>query len=183
VNGIPQKLIAESEAIVILPGACQVVPGAYNGQGGRGIAMIQNKDGSWSNPIFVSLSKGSPGFQLAASGSDIILLFKDKNDIIDIDKAKITLENNVRIATGPVNWNTPSNTEVTIEKEIYSFYRSEELYSNICLTGGILSYYDKLTDSFYGIENINAAAILDQVESPHNDQVNDLIAVLNISSK
>ena len=56
-KGIPQRLIAESEGIVIFPGACQVVPGAYNGQEGRGIAMIQNADGSWSNPIFVSLSK------------------------------------------------------------------------------------------------------------------------------
>ncbi len=58
--------------------------GVAGGQGGRGIAMIHNDDGSWSNPFFVNLGEGSLGLQIGAQASDIVLLFKHKSDILEI---------------------------------------------------------------------------------------------------
>ena len=124
VNGIPQSLINKSEGIVIFPGASKVAAGLFNGQGGRGIAMIHNEDGSWSNPFFVILGKGSQGFQIGAQASDIVLLFKDRNDIIDIDEAEITLGGDVGVAAGPVNNGSSSSTDITFDTEIYSYHRS-----------------------------------------------------------
>ena len=180
VNGIPHSLINKSEGIVIFPGACQVVPGAFNGQGGRGIAMIHNEDGSWSNPFFVTLGKGSPEFQIGAQGSDIVLLFKDRNDIIDIDKAEITLGRDVEVAAGPVNNGSSSSTDITFETEIYSYHRSKGLFAGVSLKGGILSYYEKLSDSLYGIDDINMDEIFYEIVTPYNDKVNDLIVALNM---
>ena len=84
-GSIPQSLINQSEGIVIFPGACRVAAGAYNPQGGKGIAIIQNEDGSWCNPFFVTLREGTQGFQIGTLSSDIVLLFKDRNKIIGID--------------------------------------------------------------------------------------------------
>ena len=103
VSGIPQSLINNSEGIVIFPRACKVAAGPFNGPGGRGIAIIRNEDGSWSNPLFVTLREGSQGFKIGASTSDIVLLFKDRNDIIDLEQSDITLGGDVGVAAGPVN--------------------------------------------------------------------------------
>ena len=84
VHGIPKSLINKSEGIVIFPGACKVAAGPFNGAGGRGIAVVHNEDGSWSNPFFVILREGSQGFQIGGPTSDIVLLFKNRSDIIDI---------------------------------------------------------------------------------------------------
>ena len=168
VNGIPQSLINTSEGIVIFPGACKVAAGPFNGPGGRGIALIHNEDGSWSNPIFVTLREGNMGFQIGAQTSDIVLLIKDRNDIIGIDKAEITLGGDVGIAAGPVNNVSSSSTEIEFETGIYSYHRSEGLFTGVSLKGGILSYSGKLSDSLYGID------------SPYNDKVDDLILALNL---
>ena len=84
-NGIPLSLINKSEGIIIFPAACKVAAGPFNGPGGRGIAMIRNEDGSWSNPFFVTFREVSMGFPSSTQTSDIVLLFKDRNDIVDID--------------------------------------------------------------------------------------------------
>ena len=147
VNGIPQSLINQSEGIVIFPGACRVAAGPFNGPGARGIAMIQIEDGSWSNPFFVILREGNLGFQIGSQTSDIVMLFKDRNDLIDIDKAEITLGDDVGVEAGPVNKGTSSDTDITFETGIYSYHHNEELFAGISLNGGILSYNEKLSES------------------------------------
>ena len=180
VNGIPESLINKSEGIVIFPAACKVVAGPYNPSGGRGIAMIHNEDGSWSNPFFVTLREGSQGFQIGAQTSDNVLLFKDRNDIIDIDKAEITLGGDVGVAEGPVYNGSFLSNDISFETEIYSYQRSKELFTGVSLKGGILSYYEKFSDSLYGIDNINMDEIFYEIETPYNDKVNDLIVALKM---
>jgi len=180
INGIPQSLINKSEGIVIFPGASKVAAGAYNGPGGIGIAMIHNEDGSWSNPFFVTLSEGSQGYRIGVQASDIVLFFKDRNDIIDIDKSEITLGSDVGVAAGPVNKGSSSNTDIIFETEIYSYHLSKGLFAGVSLKGGILSYYEKLSDSLYGNDAINLDKIFYEIELPYNDKVNDLIAALNM---
>jgi lipid-binding SYLF domain-containing protein len=177
-NSIPQSLINSSEGIVIFPGAFKIALGFLGGQGARGIAMIRKEDGSWSNPFFVNLGEGSLGFQIGAQASDIVLLFKDRNDIIEIDKADITLGGDVGVTAGPVNKGSSSITDITFESEIYSYYRSKGLFAGVSLKGGILSYNEKVSESLYGIEDISTDEIFSGIETPYNDKVNDLIEAL-----
>ena len=180
INGIPQSLISKSEGIVIFPGASKVAAGAYNGPGGIGIAMIHNEDGSWSNPFFVTLGEGSQGYRIGVEASDIVLFFKDRNDIIDIEKSEITLGSDVGIAAGPVNKGSFANTDITFETDIYSYHLSKGLFAGVSLKGGILSYYEKLSGSLYGIDAVNMGEIFYEVEIPYNDTVNNLILALNM---
>jgi lipid-binding SYLF domain-containing protein len=180
INGIPQSLINQSEGIVIFPGASKVAAGAYNGPGGIGIAMIHNEDGSWSNPFFVTLGEGSQGYRIGVQASDIVLFFKNRNDVIDIAKSEITLGSDVGVAAGPVKKGSFSYTDITFETDIYSYHLSKGLFAGVSLKGGILSYYEKLSDSLYGIDAINMGEIFYEIEMPYNDKVNDLIAALNM---
>lgn len=179
VKGIPQSLINASEGIVIFPGACNVAAGPFNGPGGRGIAMIRNEDGTWSNPIFVTIREGNEGFKIGAPASDIVLLFKDRNDIMNIEKAEITLGGDVEVAAGPVISGSSSGTDVTFGTDIYSYQRIKGLYAGASVNGSILSYYENLSGSLYGIDDMEFEEIFNEIETPYNDQVNDLIIALN----
>jgi lipid-binding SYLF domain-containing protein len=136
-NSIPQNLFHRAEGIVIFPGALKVAVGFVGGQGARGIAMIHREDGTWSNPFFVTLGEGSLGFQMGAQESDIVLLFKDRNDIIKIDQADITLGGDVGVAAGPVSRGSSSSTDITFDSETYSYCRSKGLFAGVSLKGGV----------------------------------------------
>ena len=177
-NSIPQNLINDAEGVVIFPGAFKVALGFVGGQGARGIAMIRLEDGLWSNPFFVTLGEGSLGFQIGAQASDIVLLFKDRNDIIDIDQADITLGGDVGVAAGPVNKGSSSSTDITFESEIYSYYRSKGLFAGVSLKGGVLSYNEDVSESLYGINDVTTDEIFHGIEIPFNVYVNDLIEAL-----
>jgi lipid-binding SYLF domain-containing protein len=183
INSIPQDLINSSEGIVIFPGAFKVALGTLGGQGARGIAMIRKEDGSWSNPFFVTLGEGSLGFQIGAQASEIVLLFKDRNDIIEIDKADITLGGDVGVAAGPVDEGSSSSTDITFGSEIYSYCRSKGLFAGVSLKGGILSYNEKISESLYGVEDVSTNEIFNRIETPFNDEVNDLIEALVMYGK
>jgi len=177
-NSIPQDMIHRSEGIVIFPGAFKVAIGFLGGQGARGIAMIRKEDGSWSNPFFVTLGEGSLGIQIGAQASDIVLLFKDRNDIIEIDQADITLGGDVGVAAGPANKGSSSSTDITFESEIYSYYRSKGLFAGVSLKGGVLSYNKNISESLYGIEDVSTDVIFRGIETPFNVYVNDLIEAM-----
>jgi len=145
-NGIPQSLIDNSEGIMIFPGDWKVAAGIYNGQGGRGIAMIRKDDGYWSNPFIVSLGTGSIGFQTGAQTSDIVLLIQDKNDIMEIEKTFITLGGDVDVAAGPVNKGSLYGNDITFGSDIYSYYRNNGIFTGVSLNGGILSYHEKISE-------------------------------------
>ena len=179
-NGIPQSLISKSEGIMIFPGDCKVAAGIFNGQGGRGIAMIRKEDGFWSNPFIVSLGTGSLGFQTGAQTSDIVLLIHDKNDIMEIEKTFITLGSDVDVAAGPVNKGSSYSNDITFGSDIYSYYRNNGIFTGVSLNGGILSYNEMLSESLYGIEDVSTYEIFSGIETPYNDDVNDLMEALVI---
>ncbi len=182
-NSIPQNLLKSAEGIVIFPGAIKVAVGVVGGQGARGIAMIRREDGSWSNPFFVTLGEGSFGFQIGAQASDIVLLFKDRNDILEIDQADITLGGDVGVAAGPVNRGSSSTTDITFESEIYSYCRSKGLFAGVSLKGGVLSYNEQVSESLYEIDEVSTDEILRETDTPYDDRVNDLIEALVMYSE
>ena len=179
-NCIPPSLISKSEGIVIFPSAFKLALGVVGGQGARGVAMIRKEDGSWSNPFFVSLGEGSLGIQIGAQSSDIVLLFKDKNDIIGIDKAEITVGSDIGVAAGPVSKGFSSSTDINFDSEIYSYNRSKGLFAGVSLKGGVLTYNNKVNESLYFMNDVNMDYIFNQVETPYNDEVNDLLEALTM---
>ena len=54
------------------------------------------------------------------------------------------------------------------------------LFAGESLKGGILSNYEKLSDSLYGSDDINMDEIIYEIETPYNNKVHDLIVALNM---
>lgn len=179
-NYIPPSLIIQSEGIVIFPSAFKLAVGVAGGQGARGIALVRKADHSWSNPFFVTMGEGSLGLQLGAQKSDIILLFKDKNEILGLENSDITLGGDIGVAAGPVSRGASATTDVSFDSEIYSYYRSRGLFAGVSFKGGVLAYNHKVNDSLYGMNDITSKVIFNETETPYNDNVIDLIDAINM---
>ncbi len=179
-NCIPPSLIDQSAGIVIFPDALKIAFGVVGGQGARGIALVRQDDGSWSNPFFVSLGEGSFGIQLGAQKTDIVLLFKDRNAIMDLGETELTLGGDMGVAAGPVSKGSSATTDIKFDSEIYSYSRSKGLFAGVSLKGGVLTFNESVNESLYNVEDIDIEYIFHEIETPYNNRVNDLIEIIEI---
>jgi len=180
---IPVELLRKCEGIVIFPGAFKLAIGALGGQGGRGIAMMRLEGGSWSNPFYIWMSEGSVGAQIGAQTSDIVLLFKDRENIERMESAEVKLGSDVSATAGPVNREISARTNVNFKSEIYSYSRSKGLFAGVSVGGSVLVYNDELNDVFYDQDDVTVEEIFHIFQTPYNDLVSDFIETLNKYTK
>lgn len=150
-EGIPYALLEKAEAVVIIPKLKKgglVVGGKF----GRGIAMIKNKDGQWSDPAFLKITGGSLGFQVGYTSSDLFLIFKSSKTLrkLTSGKGKFTLGGDVAVAAGPHGRTASANTDLDFKAEIYSYSKSRGIFAGVSLDGSELKLDKKANTSFYG---------------------------------
>ena len=99
-QGVPPALMSRAYAIAVIPRVLKVGFG-LGARYGKGVLVVRQDDGSWSNPAFVKLTGGSFGFQAGAQSTDIILVFKTRAGVDGITQGKLTLGADASIAAGP----------------------------------------------------------------------------------
>jgi len=175
---IPQKLIQDAEGMVIFPKALKIALG-IGGQGGRGIAMIRLDSGDWSNPFFLGMGEANIGAQIGVQSSDLILLFREKEHIMDLEDTELTLGGDVGISVGPVGRNSQASTDIGFDAEIYSYSRSKGLYIGISLEGTVLEAHDRLNDAYYDTDDMED--VFFSLKTPFNHDIKRLISAINES--
>lgn len=158
-ESIPHELLEMSEGIIIVP---KMINAGFviAGKRGRGIAMVKNEDGTWSNPVFITLTGGSVGFQAGIQSIDLVLIFKHRKTLEEIGKGTFTLGGDISATAGPVGRNSTATTDYKMEAEVYSYSRSKGLFAGISLTGAALSVNENANTNFYG-DNKTASEIFD----------------------
>jgi lipid-binding SYLF domain-containing protein len=154
---IPEELFSITQGIIIVPNMINAGLGIA-GKRGKGIAVVKNSDGSWSNPAFITLTGGSAGFQAGVQSIDLVLLFKKKETLQNIGKGSFTLGGDISVTAGPVGRNSTASTDYKLEAEVYSYSKSKGLFGGISLSGSSLSIDENAAKSFYG-KDVNAASI------------------------
>ena len=69
-KAIPQDLLREAHAIAVVPDVIKAGL-VIGGRHGNGVIAVKTRDGTWSNPAFVSMTGGSIGFQAGVSSTDV----------------------------------------------------------------------------------------------------------------
>lgn len=148
-ESIPQKLLQVTEGIIIVP---RMINGGFvlAAKRGKGIAMVKMADGSWSNPVFVTITGGSVGFQAGVQSIDLVLIFKSRETLEKIGKGSFTLGGDISATAGPVGRNTTASTDYKMEAEVYSYSRSKGLFAGISLSGSAIDVDQKANKAFYG---------------------------------
>jgi lipid-binding SYLF domain-containing protein len=154
---IPQKLLQVTQGIIVIP---KLINAGFvvGGKRGKGIAVVKREDGSWSDPVFITLTGGSIGFQVGVQSIDLVLIFKNRETLEKIGKGSFTLGGDASVTAGPVGRNSSASTDYKLEAEVYSYSRSKGLFAGISLSGSALDVDSKANENFYG-EETDAATI------------------------
>jgi lipid-binding SYLF domain-containing protein len=155
---LPDTLLSRAYGIAVIPDVTKVAF-IFGGRHGNGVLVVRDKlDAPWSNPVFVSLTGGSWGFQAGAQSSDIILVFTTKSGVEGIAGGKLTLGADASVATGPVGRQGSASTDVALA-EIYSYARTRGLFGGIALDGSVISIDKSANASLYGKDGVTATEI------------------------
>jgi len=151
---VPEYLLQDAAGIAIIPGVVKVgfiVGGEY----GKGLLLLRDKTGSWSNPIFITLSGGSIGWQLGAQSADFVLVFKTDRSVDSVLTDNLTLGVDVAAAAGPLGRRARASTDMQLKAEIYSYSRSRGFFAGLSLDGALIQIDDEANAAFYDVQYIS----------------------------
>lgn len=148
-QSIPPTLLSRAYAVAVIPGVIKagLTVGARHG---KGIIVVRQDDGAWSNPAFIALTGGSVGFQIGVQSTDVILVFKTRRGVDGIANGKLTLGADASVAAGPVGRHTGAATDLAFKSEVVSYSRSRGLFAGVALEGAGVTMDRKANAAFYG---------------------------------
>ena len=164
-SAIPDKLLDEARAIVVVPDSLKVGL-VVGGRRGHGLLSVKSADGTWSNPSFISLTGGSIGFQAGVQSSDIVLVFRSDRGLESIVNGKFTLGADASVAAGPVGRNASTATDGELKAEIWSWSRARGLFAGVALDGAVLAIDDAANEAVYGRDSTPRMIFEGRVPSP-----------------
>lgn len=177
-DGIPPALLRNAHGVVVIPSMIKL-GWMIGGRHGSGILLVKKDDGSWSQPVFVSLTGASFGFQFGAQSSDVVLAFKRDKSIRNILGGKLTLGAETSVAAGPVGREASASTDAQLRAEIYSWSRARGLFAGVSLDGSILRVDDERNANFYQTPDVTPEQILAGSVTSRSGGINRLHALVN----
>jgi SH3 domain-containing YSC84-like protein 1 len=148
-ESIPHDLMQDCQGIIIVPDLLNA-GFVVGGKRGRGVAMVKLDDGKWSDPVFITLTGGSIGFQIGVQSVDLVLVFRHKGVLTKVENGDFTIGGDASAAAGPVGRNTSASTDYKMEAEVYSYSRSRGLFAGISINGSNLGIDKKANANYYG---------------------------------
>jgi len=150
-TGMPRLVMRNAQGIAIIPNMFKAgfVIGA---RFGRGVLLVRQADGTWSNPVFIHLVGGSFGFQAGAQKTDLILVFQTQRGLERFIKGrdKLTLGVDVGVAAGPAGKRFEAGTDVALKSEILSYSNSRGVFAGVSAEGGTLQIDWRANMMYYG---------------------------------
>ncbi len=143
-QGIPPAMMQDARGVAIIPHVLKA-SFLFGGRFGRGVVVPRRPDGTWGEPVFVTLAGGGFGFQAGVQSTDVLLVFKSEHGLGQILRggSKVTLGGDVAVAAGPVGRQAEAATDGQFRAEIYSYSRSRGLFAGVSLEGaGLMADHD-----------------------------------------
>jgi lipid-binding SYLF domain-containing protein len=152
-QAIPDWLLERAYGIVVAPKVFEMAL-VGGGRGGKGVMAVRNPDGTWSDPVFLTLYGGSFGFQFGMQMTDVVIVLMSRKTVEGISGGKFILGADASVAAGPVGRTGSANTDLMLKAQVLSYSRSEGLFAGVALEGTVLSVDDDADASAYGVAGI-----------------------------
>ncbi|MEZ5486411.1 MAG: lipid-binding SYLF domain-containing protein [Steroidobacteraceae bacterium] len=173
---VPDLLLERAYGIAIVP---EVKKGAFGlgFRGGKGVLLVRDHQGRFSNPVFITLAGGSFGWQIGVQSTDLVLVFTTRSGVEGITDGKLTLGADASVAAGPVGRSASAATDATFTgAEIYSYSRSSGVFAGIALDGTVIAIDKKANADFYGQRRVVASDVIAGSVSKDSESVRRLLA-------
>jgi lipid-binding SYLF domain-containing protein len=147
-QSIPPAMLARAYAVAVVPSVVRIGFG-LGARRGKGILVVRQDDGSWSNPAFITLTGGSFGFQAGVQRTDVVLVFKSRRGVDNITDGKLTLGADASIAAGPVGRSVEGATDMRFEAEIVSYSRARGIFAGVSFAGSGVTMDRRANAAYY----------------------------------
>jgi len=158
-KGIPDRLLERAYGIAVFPDLTKAAF-FFGGRRGHGVLVVRDKQGRFTNPVFVTMTGGSFGWQWGVQLTDVVLVFTTPKGIEGINGGKVTLGADASVAAGPVGRQASAATDVSFRSEVYSYSRSHGVFAGLALDGAVMTIDDAANAAFYKKPGVTAGDIL-----------------------
>jgi lipid-binding SYLF domain-containing protein len=158
-QGVPDWLLARAHGIAVVPDVVKVGLG-IGGRRGKGVLVVRDQQGRWSNPVFITLTGGSFGWQAGVQSTDVILVFTSAAGVQGITDGKMTLGADASVAAGPVGRQASAATDPNLSAEVYSYSRAMGLFAGVAIDGTAITIDRKGNAAFYNKRDVTAEEIM-----------------------
>jgi lipid-binding SYLF domain-containing protein len=157
---IPPVLLKEAAVVVIIPKAYKQAFMVKGGNSG-GVLLVRDKAGTWSSPVFVTISGGTLGWQIVGDPMDVVLLFRTSKQVDSILKGKFALDTKISIVPGRVAPTMKGASKEELTAEVTSYVLSHGAFVEDAVVAGTTLQPDAAAnDAYYGKAKIYAGDIL-----------------------
>ena len=176
-QSIPPAMLARAYAVAVIPGVVRIGFG-LGARRGKGIVVVRQEDGSWSNPAFITLTGGSLGFQAGVQRTDVVLVFKTRRGVDNIANGKLTLGADASIAAGPVGRSVEGATDIRFQAEIVSYSRARGIFAGVSFAGSGVTMDRRSNAAFYSSPSLTPERIFASSPNIAPDIANRFVQVL-----
>jgi lipid-binding SYLF domain-containing protein len=156
---IPDRLLERAYGIAVFPDLTKAAF-FFGGRRGHGVLVVRDKQGRFTNPVFVTMTGGSFGWQWGVQLTDIVLVFTTPKGVEGINGGKVTLGADASVAAGPVGRAASAATDAGFRAEVYSYSRSHGVFAGLALDGSVITMDDHANAAFYQKPGVTAGDIL-----------------------
>lgn len=178
---IPDLLLERAYGIAVVP---DVTKAAFilGGRRGKGVLVVRDKEGRFTNPVFINLTGGSIGWQAGVQSTDIVLVFTTRRGIEGITDGKLTLGADASVAAGPVGRQASAATDASFSAEVYSYSRSRGLFAGVALDGTAVTIDYRSNAAFYKRPGITASDIINGAVTTDSQYVRNFLTAVSTTT-
>src|SRR5262249_46167578 len=147
-RGIPDPLLERAYGIAVFPDLTKAAF-FFGGRRGHGVLVVRDKQGRFSNPVFVTMTGGSFGWQWGVQLSDIVLVFTTPKGVEGINGGKVTLGADASVAAGPVGRQASAATDARFKAGGDSYSPSKGVFAGLALDGTPITIHNAATPAFF----------------------------------
>lgn len=155
-----RALLGQSAGVVILP---SLLKGAFifGGQGGSGVLLTRNRNGTWSAPAFYTAAGASWGLQVGIQDTAVLMVIMNSATVDKTLGGGLQLGGDASIAAGPAGGGTVGVNTTNVRKDIYYYnFTNQGLFAGISLEGAGLAPREDLNHAYYNSPSITARQIV-----------------------
>jgi lipid-binding SYLF domain-containing protein len=180
-QSIPDRLLERAYGIAVIPDLTKVAFFA-GGRRGHGVLVVRDAMGRFTDPVFITMTGGSFGWQWGVQSTDIVLVFTTARGIQGISGGKVTLGADAAVAAGPVGRTASAETDPSFKAEVYSYSRSRGIFAGLALDGTVISIDDDANEAFYKTPDVASADIMAGKVTSSDDSARRFLAAVATST-
>jgi SH3 domain-containing YSC84-like protein 1 len=171
-----QSLMRRAKGVMIFP---NVLKGAFfiGGEGGSGVLMVRNPDGSWSYPAFYTMGSVSFGLQFGGQASEVMLIILTDKGLNAILRDQVKLGGTISAAVGPMGTGAQAGVTTGLGADVVSYSTNQGLFLGAAVDGAVIARREDWNHGYYGQPVTPQQIVLEHVVSnPKADALREQLA-------